>query len=113
MTGIAWIATAEAAALILIAAVLAVRGWRGAKRHYAAVAALAELPPPLTRPEQVKALSRVLADVPHASEYGGRMDEFASAALEWVDQRQRGELETLRQAGYRTWGRREQRREGP
>ena len=53
-------------------------------------AILAEIPPPPVTDEQVKALTQVFVAVLRDSEYGGRLDEFATAALVWMSQQQRG-----------------------
>ena len=91
------LATAEAAAIIVIAAVFAVR------RAGRLADSLAVLPPPPVTPEHVEALTQVFMEVAHHSRYGGKLDEFASAALTWMNQQQRGELEAVRQAGHRAW----------
>ena len=54
-------------------------------------AILAEVPPSPPSPEQVKALTDVFVEVSGHSRYGGKLDEFATAALTWMQQQQRGE----------------------
>jgi len=85
VTALPWVLVAIES-LILTAAIVI---WlRRAGRTVDAI--LAEIPPPPVTGEQVKALTQVFVAVLRDSEYGGRLDEFATAALVWMSQQQRG-----------------------